>query len=262
MNRRTLLSTAPILALATQVKAAPEDRPMPTCCPIVELRQYTLHAGRRDMLIDLFEREFVETQEAVGIRVIGTFRDLDDPNRFVWLRGFPDMAARGRSLEAFYFGPAWQANRDTANGTMIDSDNVLLLHPTTPEAGFATTAGTGDGLVVAEIRSLSPRKAAAFRTFAAERILPRMKAAGARVLATFVTEASPNSFPKLPIREGETVHVTFLGFAGEPAHRTWQATLAAGPDWRDGAPEALLSEFARKPEVIRLSPTKRSRLRG
>jgi len=262
MNRRTLLSLTPLLALAAQAKSATPDKPAATCCPIVELRQYTLHAGGRDVLIDIFEREFVETQEAVGIRVIGTFRDLDDPNRFVWLRGFPDMAARGTSLEAFYSGPAWQAHRTAANATMIDSDNVLLLHPTAPEAGFATTAGQGDGLVVAEIRYVRPGKAAAYQAFAAERMIPRMKAAGARLLATFATEASANSFPKLPIREGETVHVTFLGFSGEPAHRAWQAALAAGPDWRDGAPEALLPEFSRKPEVIRLSPTKRSRLRA
>ena len=25
-----------------------------TCCPVVELRQYTLHAGRRDELLALF----------------------------------------------------------------------------------------------------------------------------------------------------------------------------------------------------------------
>ena len=54
---------------------------------VIELRQYTLHPGRRDDLIALFEREFVEPQEALGIAVLGTFRDLDAPDRFVWLRG-------------------------------------------------------------------------------------------------------------------------------------------------------------------------------
>lgn len=34
-----------------------------TYSPIVELRQYTLHPGKRDTLIELFDREFVETQE-------------------------------------------------------------------------------------------------------------------------------------------------------------------------------------------------------
>lgn len=38
------------------------------CCPVVELRQYTLHPGKRDVLIDLFDREFIEPQEALGIK--------------------------------------------------------------------------------------------------------------------------------------------------------------------------------------------------
>ena len=96
---------------------------------IVELRQYTLRPGRRDELIDLFERKFVDSQEAAGMTLIGQFRDLDDPDRFVWLRGFPDMESRNRALEAFYFGPVWQAHRGAANATMIDSDDVLLLRP-------------------------------------------------------------------------------------------------------------------------------------
>lgn len=103
---------------------------------VVELRQYTLHAGRRDELIALFEREFIEPQEALGMRVIGQFRDLDAPDRFVWLRGFRDMSSRAASLAAFYGGPVWQAHRDAANATMIDSDNVLLLQPAWVGAGL------------------------------------------------------------------------------------------------------------------------------
>src|SRR5437868_5726448 len=32
---------------------------------IVEIRQYTLYPGQRDVLIELFERAFIEAQEAV-----------------------------------------------------------------------------------------------------------------------------------------------------------------------------------------------------
>ena len=91
----------------------------PTYSPIVELRRYTLHPGRREDLIKLFDREFVESQEAVGIQVIGQFYDLDDPDQFVWLRGFNDMPAREHSLHAFYNGPIWKMHRDAANETMI-----------------------------------------------------------------------------------------------------------------------------------------------
>jgi len=52
--------------------------PMPTtCCPVLELRQYTLHPVKRDVLIDLFEREFVERQEALGMKLVGQFRDAE-----------------------------------------------------------------------------------------------------------------------------------------------------------------------------------------
>ncbi len=115
----------------------PEARPEQTCCPIVELRQYTLHPGKRHVLIDLFDREFIEPQEALGMKIIGQFRDVDNRNRFVWLRGFRDMASRAQALQNFYGGPVWKAHREAANATMVDSDNVLLLRPASPASGFS-----------------------------------------------------------------------------------------------------------------------------
>src|SRR4030095_3778261 len=127
------------------------------CCSVLELRQYTLHPGRRDVLIELFDREFIESQEALAMTVVGQFRDLDEPNRFVWLRGFADMASRARALEGFYGGPVWKAHREAANATMIDSDNVLLLRPAHPGSEFqfrndrppVGAKGTGKSLIVA-----------------------------------------------------------------------------------------------------------------
>jgi hypothetical protein len=54
--------------------------------------------------------------------LLGQFRDLHDPDSFVWLRGFPDMPRRGQGLAPFYDGPVWARYRDRANATMIDSD--------------------------------------------------------------------------------------------------------------------------------------------
>src|SRR4249920_4096345 len=98
-------------------------------CAVVELRQYTLRPGSRDGFLDLFDREFIESQEVLGSWVVGQFRDLDDPDRVVWLRGFRDMPTRAEALTAFYGGPVWQAHREAANACIIDSDNVLLLRP-------------------------------------------------------------------------------------------------------------------------------------
>src|SRR6188768_2953943 len=105
-------------------------------CAVVELRQYTLHSGQRETLIDVFDREFVETQESVGARVIGQFRDAGRPDRFVWLRGFADMARRAEALGAFYGGPAWAAHSSVANATMREFDDVLLLRPAWEGSGI------------------------------------------------------------------------------------------------------------------------------
>jgi hypothetical protein len=92
-------------------------------------------------------------------------------------------------------------------------------------------------------------------------MLPRIAKAGARVLATFVTDEGPNNF-RLPVRENVSVLVTVLGFADIAGHAAYRTALARGPDWRAEAPDALLAQFARKPEVLRLTPTAGSRLRG
>lgn len=240
------------------------SQPGNRCCPIVELRQYTLRAGRRDELIGLFEREFIESQEAVGARLIGQFRDLDDPDRFVWLRGFPEMDARRRALEAFYTGPVWRAHREAANPTMLDSDNVLLLRPSAPGGGFELGARDGPpfgAVLTAAIHYLDDVLTPPFADFFEGHMRPLIEADGAPVLASFVTEAAANSFPALPVRDGERVFIWFSRFETAGAEAVFWRRHTGRSGWRDAAPEALSPAFARKPEWLRLAPTARSALR-
>src|SRR5262245_19142049 len=133
--RWTCVPTAIAMAILTNGTTALTD-----CCAVVELRQYTLKPGQRDTLIKLFERHFVESQEAAGMTLVGQFRDRHRDDRFVWLRGFSSMESRHQALETFYGGPVWAAHRDAANSTMLDADNVLLLKPAKPELAFHMTS--------------------------------------------------------------------------------------------------------------------------
>lgn len=238
--------------------------------PLVELRQYTLHPGRRDELTELFDREFVETQEAVGIHVIGQFYDLDDPNRFVWLRGFNDMSAREQSLHAFYTGPIWKTHCDAANATMIDSDNVLLLRLTHPTSGFALNGprpplgsrARPAGLVTATIYAFNRPVDSDFIHYFENTIHPVLMESDAQLLAYFVTEDSPNTFPSLPIREGEQVFVWFAGFQDQAAYERHMAMLAKSKVWQHEISGFLKRRLRTKPDVLKLTPTPRSRLTG
>ena len=95
--------------------------------PIVELRHYTLVPGKREALIELFDRVFIEGVEATGACIVGMFRDRDASDHFIWLRSFKDMPTRAAALNAFYTGPVWRQYAKAANATMIDSDDVYLL---------------------------------------------------------------------------------------------------------------------------------------
>jgi hypothetical protein len=205
---------------------------------IFELRNYTLHPGQRDVLIELFEREFVESQEAVGARIVGTFRDLDAPDHFVWLRSFADMEARAAALNAFYKGPVWRAHRAAANVTMIDSDDVLLLHPVGAPLELPSSRPPADATAVAEtmyVADVYPLLGGA------ESDLRKTAMRDARVIAVFATEQSPNNFPALPVRD-EVVLVVLRRFA-----RVGPVETIAGMP----VPQATL----------RLQPTARSLLR-
>ena len=199
---------------------------------IVELRRYTLRPGARDTLIDLFERHFIAGQEAEGIALLGRYRDLDDPDLFVWVRGFPDGETRARSLAAFYGGPAWRDHREAANATMIDSDNVLQLRP------LRTGTIARDGTIVATICYL--REAAGDAVVAAfdRAVAPQIAAAGGELLATFVTDERPNDFPPLPVREDVRAFVWFARYSTPAA-----PALDLG---------ALQDAFRTPPEVHRL----------
>ena len=242
-----------------------------TCCPVVELRQYTLEPGMRDVLIDLFEQQFIETQEAAGMTVIGTFRDMDNPDRFVWFRGFADMPTRAQALQEFYGGPVWKAHREAANATIIDSDNVLLLRPARLASGFSLenakrpSLGSREiskSLVVATIYYLDASAEADFVDFFEWTLKPALMETRASILAYFVTENHPNTFPALPVRENVNVFVWFSHFSDRTAYEHHVAALASSTRWSNEIAKELAGRLKGTPEVLKLSPTARSQLRG
>jgi len=192
---------------------------------IVELRRYTLRDGCRDELIDLFDREFVETQEELGMAVLGQFRDLDRPDQFVWLRGFTDMQSRRTGLTSFYSGPVWAKHGAAANATMLDSDNVLLLREIVAVPVFDRGTAKSESVLHATIWYWAGP-------------FPAPTQRSRETLAMLGTEYAANDFPQLPVREGEHALV-------------W---LTRSPLQADVPVEVV------KVENLRLRPTRRSSL--
>lgn len=174
------------------------------------------------------------------------------------------MAQRAKGLAAFYGGPVWRKHRDAANATMIDSDDVLLLRPASPGSEL-TVPGTrrrpagaeqvGGALVVITVYSLLPDAASGFRSLFAAEVEPVLRGAGARILGSYRTEHSPNTFPALPVREGEEVFVWLARFEDEAAHMRHLAELDGTTAWHDRLAAELRARLDRPPTVSRLTPT-------
>jgi hypothetical protein len=188
---------------------------------IVELRQYTLHPGRRDELIELFEREFVESQDELGARIVGTFRDVDAPDRFVWIREFDDPPTRLAALTAFYTGPVWKANSTAANATMIAVDDVFLLEPESGAFTRTERPPVGEGepgpsrvLAVIHLADAAPDGAEIEKALGVPPVVLR-------------SSAHPNDFPALPVRE-ERVVVRFAAYPSAAEAGAARARIAPG----------------------------------
>jgi len=233
---------------------------------VLELRQYKIFAGKRDAMIALFDGRLIEGQEERGMRLLGQFRDLDDPNRFTWLREFPNMELRGKALTEFYTGAVWKAHRGEANPLLEDNDNVLLLRPATAELAMkvppvSERARVGDtpkttGVVFVTIYYLWKDPAEGFTQFFTEKLEAELAAAGAPVLGAYVTESTPNNFPALPVRQHEKVFVWFTRMQDAASYDQLRTRLAGTAVGRE-----LTDYQERAAQVLRLAPTSRSLLR-
>jgi hypothetical protein len=233
-----------------------------TDSPVVELRQYALKPGAAGTLVEVFEAHFVESQEALGMAIGGLFLDRDDPDRFVWMRGFASMEERREALAAFYGGPVWKEHGPTANATMLDSDDVLLLRPTEPAHPPRAPAprrppvgavASGDPWVLVTVWLHEPGRGTC--AWLAGHVHPVLTRAIGTNVATWRSEPAENTFPGLPVR-GDHAFVWTASFADRPAYADALARLDTDPTWLELSPR--LDDVVTARQVLRLRPTARS----
>jgi hypothetical protein len=93
---------------------------------IVEVRSYRIKPGHREEFIKLFETRAIPAQRAYGMKIVGPFLDLENPNKFVFLRSFPSLEDLERMKEAFYGGALWKNELEAIAMPLIESYDVIL----------------------------------------------------------------------------------------------------------------------------------------
>jgi hypothetical protein len=231
---------------------------------VIEFRRYAIKEGEREPFARCFDSYFPEAFQQLGAMAFGQFFERKNHSWFTWIRGFKNIDARATVNAAFYYGPVWKEHASTMNGRMLDSDNVLLLRPLSPEHGITLLPPVDPvaqekgarGVVVAQI---FPVKANSVEEFArdAEPTFARYREAGAREVGILVTLDVPNNFPKLPFRT-DGPYLVWLGILKDDQPLEAQFASLAASSAESLSATGLLRGA---PELVFLDPTSRSRLR-
>src|SRR2546426_4786025 len=109
---------------------------------IVEVRKYTIKPGLRARFIDFFETRAVPAQRGVGMGILGPLLDLENPDVFIWLRGFPSLEERERMKTAFYEGELWLKELEAIAMPMLERYEVILTETSPGVVNFFGGGGS------------------------------------------------------------------------------------------------------------------------
>jgi hypothetical protein len=98
---------------------------------IVEMRTYKLKPGTRAAFLEVFRTRSVPAHDAIGMKILGPFLAVEDPDTFFFMRGFPDLASREPMKAQFYEGELWKNELENLLMPMIEKYDVVLVEDPT-----------------------------------------------------------------------------------------------------------------------------------
>ena len=94
---------------------------------IVEMRTYRLKPGRREEFLSIFLERSLPAHQQIGMKILGPFLSVEDPDVFFFMRGFPDLASREPMKAQFYEGALWKQELEHVLMPMIEKYEVVVV---------------------------------------------------------------------------------------------------------------------------------------
>ena len=94
---------------------------------VVEMRTYKTKPGLRTEFLEIFQSKSIPAHEAIGMKILGPFLAVEDPDMFFFMRGFPDLASREPMKAKFYEGELWRRELEHMLMPMLDRFDVALV---------------------------------------------------------------------------------------------------------------------------------------
>jgi len=94
---------------------------------IIEMRTYKTKPGRRSEFLESFRSKSIPAHADIGMKILGPFLSIEDPDTFFFMRGFPDVASREPMKAKFYEGALWKRELENVLMPMLDKYDVVLV---------------------------------------------------------------------------------------------------------------------------------------
>jgi hypothetical protein len=94
---------------------------------IIEMRTYKTQSGLRAQFLEIFRAKSVPAHAAIGMKLLGPFLSIEDPDTFFFMRGFPDLSSREPMKAKFYEGELWKNELEAILMPMLEKYEVVLV---------------------------------------------------------------------------------------------------------------------------------------
>ena len=94
---------------------------------IDEMRTYRTKPGRRAEFLEIFRTRSVPAHAEIGMKILGPFLSIEDPDTFFFMRGFPDLASRDPMKAQFYESDLWKNELEAIVMPMLEKYDVVLV---------------------------------------------------------------------------------------------------------------------------------------
>ena len=94
---------------------------------IIEMRTYKTKPGRRAQFLEIFRSKSVPAHAEIGMKILGPFPSVEDPDTFFFMRGFPDLPSREPMKAKFYEGELWKGELENVLMPMIEKYEVVVV---------------------------------------------------------------------------------------------------------------------------------------
>jgi hypothetical protein len=94
---------------------------------IIEMRTYKTKPGKRAQFLDIFRSKSIPAHQEIGMKILGPFLSVEDPDTFFFMRGFPDLQSREPMKAKFYEGTLWKSELEHVLMPMLEKYEVVLV---------------------------------------------------------------------------------------------------------------------------------------